>query len=164
MARCCDATWRDAARRRTVAVLAIGSGLATPATNTLLSRITSRDDQGGVMGINQSLGALTRATNVESLFGQRNPLRACLQTGKPILISNLDEDEEWRDVSLLTSLRAKAVICLPVLVEGKVVAAMLAITPEAVPDFNDEDRQVYLQISQQTSVILQNISLLNQTR
>ncbi len=110
------------------------------------------------------LGGLPRATNVESLFGQRNPLRTCLQIGKPILISNLDEDEEWRDASLLTSLRAKAVICLPVLVEGKVVAAMLAVNPEPVPDFNDEDRQVYLQISQQTSVILQNISLLNQTR
>ncbi len=110
------------------------------------------------------LGGLPRATNVESLFGQRNPLRACLQTGKPILIANLDENEEWRDASLLTSLRAKAVICLPVLVEGKVVAAMLAINPEPVPEFNDEDRQVYLQIAQQTSIILQNISLLNQTR
>lgn len=110
------------------------------------------------------LGGLPRATNVESLFGQRNPLRSCLQTGKPILISSLDENEEWRDASLLTSLRAKAVICLPVLVEGKVVAAMLAVNPEPVPDFNDEDRQVYLQISQQTSIILQNISLLNQTR
>lgn len=110
------------------------------------------------------LGALPRSTNVESLFGQRNPLRACLQTGKPILISNLDENEEWRDASLLTSLRAKAVICLPVSVEGKIIAAMLAVNPEPVPDFNDEDRQVYVQISQQTSVILQNISLLNQTR
>ncbi len=110
------------------------------------------------------LGALPRATNVESLFGQRNPLRTCLQTGKPILIANLEDDHEWRDASLLTSLRAKAVVCLPVLVENKVVAAMLAVNPEPVPDFNDEDRQVYLQISQQTSVILQNISLLNQTR
>ncbi len=111
-----------------------------------------------------SLGALPRATNVESLFGQRNPLRACLQNGKPILIANLDENEEWRDASLLTSLRAKAVICLPVMVEDKIIAAMLAVNPEPVPDFNEEDRQVYLQIAQQTSIILQNISLLNQTR
>jgi GAF domain-containing protein len=110
------------------------------------------------------LGGLPRSTNVESLFGQRNPLRTCLQTGKPILIASLDEDEEWRDASLLTSLRAKAVICLPVSVEGKIVAAMLAVNPEPVPNFSDEDRQVYLQISQQTSIILQNISLLNQTR
>ena len=110
------------------------------------------------------LGSFPRSTNVEVLFGQRNPLRASLQTAKPILISNLDEDDEWRDSSLLTSLRAKGVICLPVLVENKPVAAILAASPEPMPNFTEEDRQVYLQISQQTSLILQNISLLNQTR
>lgn len=110
------------------------------------------------------MGSLPRATNVEALFGQRNPLRACLQNGHPILIPNLDDDEEWRDASLLTSLRAKGVICLPIVVENKPVAAMLAASPEPMPSFTDEDRHVYTQISQQTSVILQNISLLNQTR
>ena len=110
------------------------------------------------------LGSLPRSTNVESLFGQRNPLRACLQNGESILISNLDENDEWHDASLLTSLRAKSVICLPVLVENKIVAAMLAISPESMPTFTDEDRKVYLQISQQASLILQNISLLSQTR
>jgi GAF domain-containing protein/nitrogen-specific signal transduction histidine kinase len=110
------------------------------------------------------LGSLPRSTNVEALFGQRNPLRACLQNGTPILISNLDDDDEWRDASLLTSLRAKGVICLPVVVEGKPVAAMLAVSPEPITSFTEEDYQVYLQISQQTSLILQNISLLNQTR
>jgi GAF domain-containing protein/nitrogen-specific signal transduction histidine kinase len=110
------------------------------------------------------MGSLPRATNVEALFGQRNPLRACLQNGKPILIPNLDENDEWRDASLLTSLRAKGVICLPILVEEQPVAAMLAVSPEPLPDFSEEDRQVYMQISRQTSLILQNISLLNQTR
>lgn len=110
------------------------------------------------------LGSLPRSTNVEALFGQRNPLRACLQNGQPVLIANLDENEEWRDVSLLTALRAKGVICLPVMVENRPVAAMLATSPEAMPEFTDEDRQVYFQIAQQTSLILQNISLLNQTR
>ena len=110
------------------------------------------------------MGSLPRATNVEALFGQRNPMRTCLQNGVPILIPNLDEDDEWRDASLLTSLRAKGVICLPIVVEGKPVAAMLAASPEPMPSFTDEDRHVYTQISQQTSVILQNISLLNQTR
>jgi PAS domain S-box-containing protein len=110
------------------------------------------------------MGSLPRATNVEALFGQRNPLRACLQTGTTILVSSLDEDDEWRDASLLTSLRAKAIICLPVIVENKPVAAMLAISPESMPTFTDEDRQVYFQIAQQTSLILQNISLLNQTK
>ena len=110
------------------------------------------------------LGSIPRSTNVDALFGQRNPMRVVLQTGEPILVANLDEDEEWRDTSLLTSLRAKGMICLPVTVERRPVAAMLAITPEPIAAFTDEDRKVYYQISRQTSVILQNISLLNETR
>ncbi|MCJ7435525.1 MAG: GAF domain-containing protein [Anaerolineales bacterium] len=110
------------------------------------------------------LGSVPRSTNVEALFGQRNPLRACLQTGEPILLASIEEDTEWRDSPLLTALRSKAVICLPVKVEGKTVAAMLALSSEPIPVFTDEDRQVYFQISRQTSVILQNISLLNETR
>lgn len=109
------------------------------------------------------LGSIPRATNVEALFGQRNPLRMVLQTGEPILTANLDEDDEWRDTPLLTSLRAKGMICLPVVVKNQIVAAMLAVTPEPLPTFTDEDRQVYFQISRQTSVILQNIHLLNET-
>ncbi len=110
------------------------------------------------------LGSVPRSMNPEALFGQRNPLRAVLQSGEPILISNLDESNEWRDVPLLSQLRAKSVICLPVIVESKPIAAMLALSPEPMPNFTEEDRQVYYQISRQTSVILQNISLLNETR
>ncbi|MFZ5878262.1 MAG: GAF domain-containing protein [Chloroflexota bacterium] len=109
------------------------------------------------------LGSIPRATNVEALFGQRNPLRIVLQTGTPILAANLDEDDEWRDTPLLTALRAKGMVCLPVVVKNQVMAAMLAVTPEPLPAFTDEDRQVFFQISRQTSVILQNIHLLNET-
>src|SRR6185369_1328083 len=35
---------------------------------------------------------------------------------------------------------------------------------EAMPALSTEDRQVYFQISRQISIILQNISLLNETR
>jgi GAF domain-containing protein/nitrogen-specific signal transduction histidine kinase len=110
------------------------------------------------------LGNVPRATNPEALFGQRNPLRACLQSGEAILISNLDEDLEWRETPLLSALRAKSLICLPIKIDKKTVAAMLAVSPEPMPSFTDEDLQVYHQIARQTSVILQNISLLNETR
>lgn len=110
------------------------------------------------------LGSVPRATSPEALFGQRNPLRACLQSGDAILISNLDENLEWRETPLLTALRAKSLICLPIKIEKRTVAAMLAVSPEPMPTFTDEDLQVYYQIARQTSVILQNISLLNETR
>ncbi|HKJ38971.1 MAG TPA: GAF domain-containing protein, partial [Anaerolineales bacterium] len=114
--------------------------------------------------LTQVLGSIPRATNPEALFGQKNPLRACLQSGKAILISTLDEDLEWRETPLLTALRAKSLVCLPVKIDNLTVAAMMAITYEPLPSFTDEDFQVYYQIARQTSVILQNISLLNETR
>jgi GAF domain-containing protein len=110
------------------------------------------------------LGNVPRATSPETLFGQRNPLRACLQSGETILAANEDEADEWRDTPLLSGLRAKAFICLPVVVQKKTVAAIMAVSPEPLPAFTDEDRQVYYQIARQTSVILQNISLLSETR
>jgi GAF domain-containing protein len=110
------------------------------------------------------MGSVPRSSNPEALFGQRNPLRAVLQNGEPILIPNLDDNDEWRDTPLLTQMRAKGVICLPVMVENHVVAAMLALSHEPMPAFTEEDSQVYYQISRQTSVVLQNISLLNETR
>jgi GAF domain-containing protein len=110
------------------------------------------------------LGSIPRATNPEALFGQRNPLRTCLQTGEAILIASLDEDLEWRDAPLLTALHAKSLVCLPIKIDKKAIAAMMAISPEPLPAFTSEDLQVYHQIARQTSVILQNISLLNETR
>ena len=110
------------------------------------------------------LGSVPRATSPEALFGQRNPLRACLQTGETILSANEGEADDWLDVPLLSGLHAKAFICLPVIVQEKTVAAIMAVSPEPLPAFTDEDRQVYYQIARQTSVILQNISLLSETR
>ena len=114
--------------------------------------------------LTQVLGSIPRATNPEALFGQKNPLRTCLQDGKAILVSTLDEDLEWRETPLLTALRAKSLVCLPVKIDNRTVASMMAITYEPLPSFTDEDYQVYYQIAGQTSVILQNISLLNETR
>ncbi len=110
------------------------------------------------------LGSIPRPSNPEALFGQRNPLRAVLQTGEPILVSNLEDNDEWRDSPLLGQMHAKCVVCLPVIVENRPIAAMLALNPEPMPDLNEEDRQVFFQISRQTSVVLQNISLLSETR
>ncbi len=42
------------------ALLAIGSGLLTPSTNSLISKSIGEDEQGGVLGLNQSLSSLGR--------------------------------------------------------------------------------------------------------
>jgi PAS domain S-box-containing protein len=110
------------------------------------------------------LGNIPRSANPEALFGQRNPLRTSLQTGETILVMNLEQNGLWRDTPLLTSLHAKAFICLPILIDEKPVAGILAISPEPLPPLTEEDEQTYYQISHQVSIILQNISLLTETR
>jgi DHA1 family tetracycline resistance protein-like MFS transporter len=40
--------------------LAVGSGISQPSLNAILSRGSGHDEQGGVLGINQSLGSLAR--------------------------------------------------------------------------------------------------------
>ncbi len=110
------------------------------------------------------MGNVSRATNPEALFGQRNPLRACLQTGETMLITNLDENDEWRETPLLSGLHAKSFISLPIKVGGETVAAVLAVSREPMSDLTNEDKQVYYQIARQSSVILQNIDLLSSVR
>ena len=110
------------------------------------------------------LGNVPSTINIEALFGQRNPLRTSLQSGAPVLVTNVEDNEEWRETPLLGQLRAKGVISLPVLMDNRPVAAMMAVSTDPLPPLTEEDRQVYLQISRQASVVLQNISLLNETR
>ncbi|RJP54704.1 MAG: GAF domain-containing protein [Anaerolineaceae bacterium] len=112
----------------------------------------------------QVLGSVPKSVNPEALFGQRNPLRTILQTGESIIIPNLEENDEWRESALLSGLRAKGVVCLPIKIENRVEAGVLAVSPEAMAGLTDEDRQVYYQIARQTGVVLQNISLLGETR
>jgi PAS domain S-box-containing protein len=112
----------------------------------------------------QVLGNVPRGTSPEALFGQRNPLRSSLQTGESLLVMNLEQEEAWRETPLLTNLHAKGFICLPILIDEKPVAGILAISPEPMPALTEEDRQTYYQIARQVSIILQNIRLLTETR
>ena len=61
-----------------------------------------------------------------------------------------DEDDEWRDASLLTSLRAKGIICCRV-GRKQACGGNACGQPVTHARFTEEDHQVYLQISQQTS-------------
>ncbi len=111
-----------------------------------------------------ALGALPDDINAQALLGQRNPLRQSLQTGEPYLIANVEEDEEWHGAPLLNAMAATGCICLPVSTDGRVDAAVLAVSGEALPPFTEEDKQIYSLLSNQVAITLQNLSLLTETR
>ncbi len=109
-------------------------------------------------------GHVPSDAQVETLFGQRNPLRSALQNEELILVSALEESDEWRDAPLLNALRTKGFLCLPLIIGEHSRAAVLAISQQPLPPFPEEDRHLYAQASRQLSVILQNLWLLTQTR
>ena len=111
-----------------------------------------------------TMGDVPRTINPDALFGQRNPLRSCLQTGELMLVMNLDENDEWRETPMLNALQSKRFIALPIVVEEKTVAAILATSKEPLAALTEGDAQIYHQIARQTSVIFQNIHLLTSAR
>jgi GAF domain-containing protein len=143
------------------ALVALGRELLTNLDMTV-AIISEISNEGPI--ITNLLGNPPRGANPEALFGQRNPLRYSIQTGETLVVTNLDEDDVWHDTPLLSNLRAKSFICLPIIVDQSPIAAVLAISPEPMSFLAAEDRQVFFQISRQVSLILQNISLLSETR
>lgn len=63
------------------ALLAVGQGFNTPSVSSLISRITSADDQGGILGVSQSVSSLARILGpfvggaVYDRFGSSAPFR-----------------------------------------------------------------------------------------
>jgi len=143
------------------ALSALGSEMLTR-FNMTISLLAEETPDGA--RVTRVFGSLPRGVNAEAMFGQHNPLRAALQSGETIMAHNLDEDEAWHDTPLLNALRAKSFVCLPVVLEDKPVAAVLAVSFEPMPAFTTDDWQFYAQIGRQASVVLQNLKLLNETR
>ena len=112
----------------------------------------------------ESVGSLPPNVNPETFLGQRNPIRTAFQDGELILVDNLDASPEWQNVPLLYSLEARSFICLPLVLDRKVEAAFLGVARSPMPQFNQEDRQIFLQLSRQVAITLQNLDLLNETR
>jgi PAS domain S-box-containing protein len=110
------------------------------------------------------IGTPPSGANPEALFGQRNPLRQAFRDGELVLVNNLDNETDLQSAPLLHSLEARSLICLPVVVEEKVAAAALLIGQKVMPPFTAEDRQIFLQLTRQVAITLQNLRLLTEAR
>jgi PAS domain S-box-containing protein len=109
-------------------------------------------------------GPMPPNANPSALLGQRNPLRETLHSGQMVFVPNLEDSREWRNSPLLKTLGARGFISLPISSNGKVDAALLAISTVPLGDVTLEDEQVYELISSQVSLTLQNLTLLTETR
>ncbi len=144
-----------------IALQTLGKQLLT-SLNMTISMVARNTSEGP--RITDTYGNLPRGTNLEALFGQKNPLRTSLQTGETIVAINVDEDENWHDTPFLSALKTKSFICMPVMVNGEPVAAVMGVDTEPMMGLAQDDKQVFYQISRQISIIVQNIQLLGETR
>ena len=127
------------------------------------------------LSLTQTLGTIPPDVNPKALLGQRNPLRQALQTGRPMLVSNLGESPEWQNTPLLRALDTKSFLCLPIanLANGhggqepgagrQAMAAVLAVSRSPLAPFTGEDEQLFDLMSRQVSVAMQNLHLLEDT-
>ncbi|HPH95080.1 MAG TPA: GAF domain-containing protein [Anaerolineaceae bacterium] len=111
-----------------------------------------------------TLGSLPAETQPEAHLGQRNPISQAFQDGEVMVVTDLQQDLEWHNNSLLTALEARSFICLPVLVEQTVAAAVLLVSGSVMPPLTESDQQVYTQLSRQIGTTLQNFNLFEETR
>ncbi|MFC1997874.1 GAF domain-containing protein, partial [Chloroflexota bacterium] len=108
-------------------------------------------------------GQIPEGVNPEALFGQRNPLHQSLQSQKVILISNIEESQDWRQSPLLNALKTKALICLPIISQSGWEAAVLGISQRKLAPFTDDDVQLFELISRQMGSAVNNQNLLTET-
>ncbi|HLF90669.1 MAG TPA: GAF domain-containing protein, partial [Anaerolineales bacterium] len=129
--------------------------------------ISEPTGQGPVLS--QALGKLPEGANPQALLGQRNPLRHCLRTNSPLFAANMTSPagEEWQGSPLLTVTKAESFFCLPVpsAIDSSIAeAAILGISFTPASEYTLEDQQIFSLVSNQISIAIQNLTLLEETR
>jgi GAF domain-containing protein len=115
--------------------------------------------------LSHSFGDFTAiSANLEALIGQRNPLRSCLAQGQTLFAPDLAASHEWDNSPLLNILGAKAFICLPVANQAAPQAAILGISPQVFTGLESADEELFLLLSRQVAIALENLQFSTATR
>ena len=134
--------------------------------------LVAEPSEGG-LNLISTAGALPAGVTPQALLGQRNPLRACLQSGGLIFVSNLDENAEWKGSPLLSALEAKAFICLPILFKRQDAAeaglaeqgsdsVVMAVSNTPIASLTPEDEHIFSLLSRQVSDALADLEMLRE--
>ncbi len=110
----------------------------------------------------EALGQVPAGVNLESFFGQRNPLRQALTEEKILLAEDVNRDAQWKGDSLLSVIGARSFMAIPLKISRDL--SMVVLVAGQVPGrVSAQDEQSYRQLAAQTSLSLQNVHLLGET-
>jgi PAS domain S-box-containing protein len=116
----------------------------------------------GGLHLLEVFGETDISTPLEPLLGQRNPLLTCLRSRTGEFVASLEMNSGWKDSPLLNALQAKGFICLPILPQNGVEAALLAVSYEPMLPFLPEDEQIFELLQRQAAAAIQHANLLEE--
>lgn len=110
------------------------------------------------------LGSVPVGVNLEPLFGQRNPLRQLMLDERMMLVTGLQEDPDWSTDAMVRTLNAATMIGIPLVIGDGRLAGVMAFSDQERPPFSESDRHLFMQLTSQVGIALQNMQLLTETR
>jgi PAS domain S-box-containing protein len=108
------------------------------------------------------LGPVPPQANPQALFGQQNPLHACLGSGEIILQADAASGE-WGKSPLVQALAGRGLVCLPVRTEEGIEAAVLGLSLAPLPEPVQDNLPLYHLLARQAGVALENLNLIAET-
>ncbi len=109
------------------------------------------------------LGEVPDGIQPEALLGQRNPLRESLKSGQPLLVADLQAEENWTRSPLLLGMKAAGFVCLPVILGTHVDAAILGISRQTLPPFSENDHRLFELLAAQAGLAINNLKIMLDT-
>ncbi len=91
-------------------------------------------------------------------------IRRVVETGKPILTTNAQEDPRFKGQNSVVFHNLRAILCVPLKVKGKVTGVIYADNRIRSGVFSDEDKEVLSAFANQAAVALENARLFNSVR
>lgn len=109
-------------------------------------------------------GAVPPQVNLESLLGQRNPLRqVSTAPGAPPILERDVLAGPWKESALLNALEVRSFVCLPLTVSGQLFGAVLIGSETAGTPFHSGDLDLFAVLAAQLSTTLERAQLFGET-
>ncbi len=114
--------------------------------------------------LTEIIGQIPAGVNLEPLFGQRNPLRQLMHDERMMLATDMLQDAEWSSDAMVRALNVETMIGIPLVIGDGSLAGVVAFSDQPRPPFSEEDRHLFMQLTSQVGIALQNMQLLTETR
>jgi adenylate cyclase len=87
--------------------------------------------------------------------------RAALE-GEPVLMKNSEDDSQFGKRASIIMQRINSAMCVPMVVEGRIVGSLYVDSRKATNDFAEEDLELFQALANQSAMAIENVRLYEQ--